>query len=806
MQNIENSDTNSITKIFISHLEEWNKERNVITSFKTKGNNVIVRFDKYKFIFTCPDSEHESYIVQAKNRTYNWLDDVNLYCLENKPSINKLLNIMFKQISKIKDEKDTIIKLNNTVNIDRNLGFDIEKYQKQKDLEALIPTCKSIIQSSSSSNVSKKMNQLFGHNVVGKLIVNEFIKLWDSSRAGSSFYKIDIADNNVYHWKIKFNKFNNKDLEKSLQELEAKYGYNYIEMDIYIHDTLYPNYPPIIKVLRPRLMNSLMHKISNIRLLQLDYWIPTRTMSYIINKIYNILDKHAKVLIDTDLNDRTKFNTGSLLPIETHLLDLASLVDIGNSDDIDDEKYEKIFYQKNIDNKTKSNNNSTVWKPGTGYGHKTSVQWDISSYIRSLEERDRNIQKILNKIISEIQESKDLNVVYNTIQYSILINYIKSLLNDVTLLEMRKHISLYQIVFILLINIANDNAIFLFDKLSGSNDKSLYDILTELNSMCLTAQKYYNTNIKTENPDDELIDMILNLYSMVSPCYNNYIKLNNIKKENETKQTNEENIYIKTMTELRDSDDDYKIVNTNYHYQSKFDKDKLTKLPNNILKRINDEILTFKSLQISDNAIIIARHDVNYQTVIRTLITGPENTPYEEGCFLFDTYLHPYFPENPPYVWFLNTGGKRMNPNLYEEGKVCLSILGTWRGDKSESWNPKISTLIQIYKSIQCQILVEQPYFNEPGYECKYNTLDGMKKSKEYNDNIRLYTMNHAMYDLINNPKLYPQFEDVIRAHFKLKKDKILNICNKWTNESPNHMRPFYEEVNAKIKLAIDKL
>jgi ubiquitin-protein ligase len=28
----------------------------------------------------------------------------------------------------------------------------------------------------------------------------------------------------------------------------------------------------------------------------------------------------------------------------------------------------------------------------------------------------------------------------------------------------------------------------------------------------------------------------------------------------------------------------------------------------------------------------------------------------------------------------------RCNPNLYEDGKVCLSILGTWQGEKSESW------------------------------------------------------------------------------------------------------------------------
>src|SRR6266853_3135727 len=32
--------------------------------------------------------------------------------------------------------------------------------------------------------------------------------------------------------------------------------------------------------------------------------------------------------------------------------------------------------------------------------------------------------------------------------------------------------------------------------------------------------------------------------------------------------------------------------------------------------------------------------------------------------------------------------------NLYEEGKVCLSILGTWAGDRSESWSPSRSSLL----------------------------------------------------------------------------------------------------------------
>ena len=47
--------------------------------------------------------------------------------------------------------------------------------------------------------------------------------------------------------------------------------------------------------------------------------------------------------------------------------------------------------------------------------------------------------------------------------------------------------------------------------------------------------------------------------------------------------------------------------------------------------------------------------------------------------------------------------------NLYEEGKVCLSILGTWAGDKSESWSASRSSLLQALVSIQGLVLVKEP-------------------------------------------------------------------------------------------------
>ena len=50
-----------------------------------------------------------------------------------------------------------------------------------------------------------------------------------------------------------------------------------------------------------------------------------------------------------------------------------------------------------------------------------------------------------------------------------------------------------------------------------------------------------------------------------------------------------------------------------------------------------------------------------------------------------------------------------MGRNLYEEGKVCLSILGTWAGDKSESWSASRSSLLQALVSIQGLVLVKEP-------------------------------------------------------------------------------------------------
>ena len=73
----------------------------------------------------------------------------------------------------------------------------------------------------------------------------------------------------------------------------------------------------------------------------------------------------------------------------------------------------------------------------------------------------------------------------------------------------------------------------------------------------------------------------------------------------------------------------------------------------------------------------------------------PSDSPYMGGIYEFDIEFPPTYPSVPPLVTFKTTAGGRVrfNPNLYESGKVCLSLLGTWSGEK---WIPNTSTLLQV--------------------------------------------------------------------------------------------------------------
>lgn len=71
---------------------------------------------------------------------------------------------------------------------------------------------------------------------------------------------------------------------------------------------------------------------------------------------------------------------------------------------------------------------------------------------------------------------------------------------------------------------------------------------------------------------------------------------------------------------------------------------------------------------------------VPFQDLFSALIKGPTRTPYEDGLYLFDIQLPNIYPAVPPHFCYLSQCSGRLNPNLYDNGKVCVSLLGTWIG------------------------------------------------------------------------------------------------------------------------------
>ncbi|KAF8167745.1 hypothetical protein B0H34DRAFT_740587 [Crassisporium funariophilum] len=133
---------------------------------------------------------------------------------------------------------------------------------------------------------------------------------------------------------------------------------------------------------------------------------------------------------------------------------------------------------------------------------------------------------------------------------------------------------------------------------------------------------------------------------------------------------------------------------------------------------------------------ILVRAFEDRTDLLRSLIIGPENTPYEDAPFVIDWMLDSNFPNSPPIAHFLSwtNGNGRVNPNLYEEGKVCLSILGTWSGDKNEIWSSGRSSLLQAFVSIQGLVLVKEPWFCEPAYDKLRGTAEGTVNSRLYSE------------------------------------------------------------------------
>lgn len=193
------------------------------------------------------------------------------------------------------------------------------------------------------------------------------------------------------------------------------------------------------------------------------------------------------------------------------------------------------------------------------------------------------------------------------------------------------------------------------------------------------------------------------------------------------------------------------------------------------MKRIISDIKQITRNPLTDHGIYYV-HDETNMMKASALMIGPENTPYHGGFYFFDI-TYPYnYPHSPPMIKYCtNYNNIRFHPNMYVSGKVCVSILNTWRGDQWTSCQTITSVLLTI-----CSLFDNEPLTNEPGFE---NVNERRHNHISYKELITYCNLDIAVLGIVNTPeKILPDkfsvFKDTVIQQF-LKKYDVLHekIC-----------------------------
>ena len=183
-------------------------------------------------------------------------------------------------------------------------------------------------------------------------------------------------------------------------------------------------------------------------------------------------------------------------------------------------------------------------------------------------------------------------------------------------------------------------------------------------------------------------------------------------------------------------------------------------------KRLMKDVRDIIKEPLKDNGIYY-KHDESNILNGYVLIIGPSETPYEYGNYLFKVE-YPYdYPMNPPKITFMsNYGNIRMNPNLYRNGKVCISILNTWSGDQWSSCQTIKTVLLTLLT-----IFNNKPLLNEPGI------IESSNDFNPYNDIISYMNFDITIKGVMNQKvanQLYGIFKEEINKNFIDNYDLIL--------------------------------
>jgi ubiquitin-protein ligase len=769
-----------------------------------------ITYETWKFVIKYENHDH--IIYNNDGIQYPWLDKLNCRSMLNKYSYEKLSQLLVKACEKY--YKINVL----TDPIPDNNGSSKSLLLKPGALSLDLDCSKEAnrIKQLAYEKIRKvpyevadvAITKLFDRKQCADIIVTDYMKIYREMLSGSKkiMGSINLIDGSIYCWRLELNCFNQRltaDLKMIPQSTANPSTTNSgcVTIELKFHPDYHPNYPPVVTIISPRFKTNLNIRITRSKYTKLEYWNFSRTAYDIVLRTIKLLNQHGEIDHDHEQVNVLKYsvNTQKLLnDFETLLHGMSSMIEMNEDDLIDrDQKFTKV-----IDSFSKKKKKSVHKDPGIGYGYDGASVWDPAEYERILKERDIKFTHAINNMIIVINKIMDLengNISSTTqmLKNSQLFKYFIQQFKNVSILEIANNSTYYRVMFVLIQLYCLDTTIDIFH--DEDQEKSMFYCIQNLYEKAKTCME-----IDAEN---ENAIIITNIYNMIIDSYAKYVvELEENKKmlvhtivtkkhirldhpNNNNNVTTDQCTGISQYSHIMNQ---YKYRmstglhnDPTYHYIKRA-KDDDGKNMSSCYKRMSSEIPALIESSISEHAIVLIYVDKQRPNCIRYLISGPPETPYAGGLFIFDSYCGQQYPANAPEFHFVNNGGFRFNPNLYADGKVCLSLLGTYIGpepNESEKWNAKRSTLSQVVVSLQSQILTDQPYFNEPGYEKNKGTARGIEANRQYNESIQKATMKISIIDMIKYINTYPQFNNAIITHFYLQKEKIINQCNKWVKD-----------------------
>ena len=219
------------------------------------------------------------------------------------------------------------------------------------------------------------------------------------------------------------------------------------------------------------------------------------------------------------------------------------------------------------------------------------------------------------------------------------------------------------------------------------------------------------------------------------------------------------------------------------------------------IRRLQKDIIDLIKNPLTDNGIYYAHDDTNMLKGY-AVIYGPDDSIYRYGAYIFEFKFPVDYPYSPPKLTYLtNDGITRFHPNLYRSGKVCISILNTWRGEQWTSCQSIRSVLLMLVT-----LLHNKPLLNEPGIK------ESNKSFKPYNKIITYKNIEIAILKNIDDEYI-KRYNDIIQGlliYYKKyicdNKENIINYLNDLLKKNSKKELCTTRIYNMKIQTNFEKL